>query len=128
MSDMVTNRSAISDIADNKHFEFTLSENIAALIEYKNANITRQTQETTDIAAALVNVKWMNRRDLHPWRVQEEIYGLTLAEIVKIHPDLADKMIQRLETHYQRIKAEEADTLSITRSLADNSWERSLLK
>lgn len=127
MSDTVNNISSASDITDNKNSEFRLSENIIALVEIRNANITRQTQETTDIASALVNLKWMNRQDLHPWLVKEEIYGVVLAEIVTAHPELQDNILKRLENHYQRIKAEEAETLSITRSLADGCWQGSLL-
>jgi len=117
----------ISSVTDNTDAEFKLSENIAALVEFKNANITKQTQETTDITSALVNLKWMNRRDLHPWLVKEEIYGSVLAAIVKTHPEHEAQVIERLERHYQRIKAEEAGTLSITRSLADDNWQGSLL-
>ncbi|MCS3431333.1 cytoplasmic protein [Klebsiella sp. BIGb0407] len=127
MSNTINNISAESDSGDNKNQKFHLSENIAALIEIKNINITRQTQETTDITSALVNLKWMNRQDLHPWLVKEEIYGTVLAEIVKRHPQLQHQINQRLEQHYQRIKAEEAQTLSITRSLAEGCWQGSIL-
>jgi len=127
MSDTVNNISSAPDINDNKNSEFRLSENIIALVEIRNANITRQTQETTDIASALVNLKWMNRQDLHPWLAKEEIYGVVLAEIIAAHPELQDNILKRLENHYQRIKAEEAETLLITRSLADGSWQGSLL-
>jgi len=127
MSNIIKSISSVSDIDDNKNPEFTLSENIAALIEMKNANITRLTQETTDITSALVNLKWMNRQNLHPWLVKEEIYGAVLAEIVTRHPELQHNISERLEQHYQRIKAEEAETLSITRSLADGCWQGSIL-
>lgn len=127
MGNTINNISAESDSSDNKNQGFNLSENIAALIEIKNINITRQTQETTDITSALVNLKWMNRQDLHPWLVKEEIYGTVLAEIVTRHPQLQHQINQRLEQHYQRIKAEEAETLSITRSLADGCWQGSIL-
>lgn len=128
MSKIINNLSSISDTNDNKHSEFRLSENIAALIEIKNANITSQTQETTDITSALVSLKWMNRHDLHPWLVKEEIYGAVLAKIIAQHPELQSGINQRLEQHYQRIKAEEAETLSITRSLAEGSWQGSTLQ
>lgn len=127
MSNIIKNISSESDINDNKTPEFSLSENIAALIEIKNANITRQTQEKTNITSALVNLKWMNRQDLHPWLVKEEIYGAVLAEIVTRYPALQHTISERLEQHYQRIKAEEAETLSITRSLADGCWQGSTL-
>lgn len=127
MSNIINNISSESDHSDNKNKEFNLSENITALIEIKNTNITKLTQETTDIPSALVNLKWMNRRDLHPWRIKEEIYGAVLAEIVTRHPQLKHQINQRLEQHYQRIKAEEAETLSITRSLADGCWQGSIL-
>lgn len=119
MSDIMTNPLPVSDITDNKNLEFKLSENIAALVEIKNENIIQQTQEITDITSALVNLKWMNRRDLHPSLVKEEIYGVILAEIVNMHPELQVDISERLEKHYQRIRAEEAETLSITRSLAE---------
>ncbi len=127
MSDIMTNPLPVSDITDNKNLEFKLSENIAALVEIKNENIIQQTQEITDITSALVNLKWMNRRDLHPSLVKEEIYGVILAEIVNMHPELQVDISERLEKHYQRIRAEEAETLSITRSLAEGCWKGSLL-
>lgn len=112
---------------DNTQPELMLSENLAALVEHKHANITRHTQEITDITSALVNLKWMNRRDLHPWLIKEEIYGLILAAMMKAHPERQAEITERLEYHYQRIKAEEANTLSITRSLADDNWHGSVL-
>lgn len=127
MSEIMTNPLPVSDITDNKNLEFGLSENIATLVEIKNENIIQQTQGVTDITSALVNLKWMNRRDLHPSLVKEEIYGVILAEIVKVHPELQADISERLEKHYQRIRAEEAETLSITRSLAEGAWKGSLL-
>lgn len=125
MKDIVKDIASTADINNNKTQEFELSKNIAALVEMKNANITKQTEETTDITSALLNLKWMNRQDLHPWLVKEEIYGATLTEIVKAHPELQNRIAERLETHYQRIRAKEADTLTITRRLAENSWRGS---
>lgn len=125
--DIVTTVSSTPDITCNNSPEFKLSENIAALVELKNANITKQTQETTDITSALISLKWMNRHDLHPWIVKEEVYGLILAAVMKAHPERRAQIIERLESHYQRIKTEEAETLSITRSLAEDHWQSSLL-
>ncbi|WP_300004848.1 cytoplasmic protein [uncultured Cedecea sp.] len=127
MSNIIKNTTSTDNIDDNKNSKFRLSENITALIENKNANITKQTQETTDITSALVNLKWLNRQDLHPWRVKEEIYGAVLAEIITQYPELQPSINERLEQHYQRLKAEEAETLSITRGLADGCWHGSTL-
>ncbi|MBS0849249.1 cytoplasmic protein [Citrobacter sp. JGM124] len=115
------------DTVDSSDAECQLTANIAALVDFRNANITRQTQEITPIPSALVNLKWMNRRDIHPLRVKEEIYGLVLATVVKANPTQEAKILELLEKHYQRIKAEEAETLTITRRLADGSWQGSLL-
>ena len=127
MNNMVTNIPSASDTLVNTDATLKLSENIAALIKLKNANITKQTQVTTPITSALVNLKWMNRRDLQPWLVKEEIYGLVLTAIVQARPECKTQVIELLEKHYQRIKTEEADTLSITRRLADDNWQGSLL-
>ncbi|MBU4683781.1 cytoplasmic protein [Cedecea davisae] len=112
---------------DNKDHEFTLSKNMAVLVRLKNENITRNTQRVTDITSALVDLKWMNRREIYPWRVKEEVYGAVLEEILSGQPKLKEQILKRLEGHYQRLKEHETETLSITRGLAEKTWKSSTL-
>lgn len=122
MGDNMTNKSLVRETQDTGDTECQLTANIAALTTIRNANIARQTQASS-IASALVDLKWMNRRDLHPLLVKEESYGLVLATIARMHPAQEVRIIELLEKHYQRIKAKEAETLTITRSLADHNWQ-----
>ncbi|EPF13803.1 MULTISPECIES: hypothetical protein [Cedecea] len=112
---------------ENKDHEFTLSKNMAILVRLKNENITRNTQKVTDITSALVDLKWMNRREIYPWRVKEEVYGAVLEEILSGQPKLKAQILKRLEGHYQRLKEQETETLSITRGLAEKTWKSSTL-
>ncbi|NIY47826.1 cytoplasmic protein [Cedecea colo] len=103
--------------------EFALNENINALVALRNENIARYTQENTDITAALVDLKWKNRREMYPMRCKEEIYGAVLSEIIASQPHLKQTIIARLEEKYQQIRADEAQTLSITRGLIEGTYK-----
>lgn len=102
-------------------FEFTLNENINALVVLKNENIAQYTQENTDITSALVELKWKNRREIYPMRFKEEVYGAVLSEIIASQPHLKQMIITRLEENYQQIRTDEAQTLSITRGLLEGT-------
>ncbi len=115
--------SKISVINSENHPEFALNENINALVVLKNETITHYTQENTDITSALVDLKWKNRREIYPMRFKEEVYGAVLSEIIAAHPHLKQTIIARLEEKYQQIRADEAQTLSITRGLIEGSYK-----
>ncbi len=104
-------------------FEFTLNQNINALIILKNENIAQYTQDVTDITSALVDLKWKNRREIYPLRFKEEVYGAVLSEIIHSQPKLKQIIISRLEKNYQQIKTREAQTLSITRGLIEGTYK-----
>lgn len=104
-------------------FEFTLNQNINALIILKNENIAQYTQDVTDITSALVDLKWKNRREIYPLRFKEEVYGAVLSEIIHSQPKLKQIIISRLEENYQQIKTREAQTLSITRGLIEGTYK-----
>lgn len=127
MTESVINQPASLSGNENKDHEFTLSKNIAILVRLKNENITRNTQEVTDITSALIDLKWMHRREIYPWRTKEEVYGAVLEEILNTHPKLKEQILRRLEGHYQRLKEHETETLSITRGLAEKTWKSSTL-
>ncbi|WP_052050113.1 hypothetical protein [Cedecea neteri] len=127
MAEPIKKQPVLISADENKDHEFTLSKNIAILVRLKNENITRNTQEVTDITSALIDLKWMNRREIFPWRAKEEVYGAVLEEILSHHPKLKEQIIKRLEGHYQRLKEQEAQTLSMTRGLAEKTWKSSTL-
>jgi len=119
-----TNQSPLleKNAASADDFEFTLNQNINALIMLKNENIAQYTQDVTDITSALVDLKWKNRREIFPLRFKEEVYGAVLSEIINSQPQLKQIIISRLEAHYQQIKTREAQTLSITRGLIEGTY------
>ncbi|WP_435946234.1 cytoplasmic protein [Dryocola sp. BD586] len=119
-----TNQSPLleKNAASADDFEFTLNQNINALIMLKNENIAQYTQDVTDITSALVDLKWKNRREIFPLRFKEEVYGAVLSEIINSQPQLKQVIISRLEAHYQQIKTREAQTLSITRGLIEGTY------
>lgn len=113
-----------NEAIDNKsQVEFTLNQNIKALVNLKNDNITQYTQENTDITSALVNLKWKNRHQMYSLRFKEEVYGAVLSEIISHQPHLARMIISRLEENYQQRRANEADTLSLTRELLEGTYQ-----
>lgn len=124
MSELSQTTQVDTDVIDNdSQREFTLNQNIKALVHLKNDNITQYTQEITDITSALVNLKWKNRSDLYPLRFKEEVYGAVLSEIISSQPHLTQMILSRLEENYQQYKANEADTLSLTRKLLEASYQ-----
>ncbi|ECC8922387.1 cytoplasmic protein [Salmonella bongori] len=108
---------------DHKSDEFILKENLAALIASKNATLEKVTQEVVSIPAALVRLKWQNRREIYALQVKEEIYGATINAIIEQRPELRDKIMSRLESDWQHLLAREAATLRLTRKLSDGGYQ-----
>lgn len=107
---------------DNKSDQFVLKQNLAALIANKNALLESVAQDDTSIPAALVRLKWQNRREMYALQVKEEIYGATINAIVRQHPELQDKIMAKLESSWQRLLARETATLRLTRKLAEGNY------
>lgn len=108
---------------DYKSDEFILKENLAVLIASKNATLEKVTQEVVSIPAALVRLKWQNRREIYTLQVKEEIYGATINAIIEQRPELRDKIMSRLESNWQHLLAREAATLRLTRKLSDGGYQ-----
>ncbi|HIF3589188.1 TPA: cytoplasmic protein [Salmonella enterica] len=106
---------------NHKSDEFILKQNLA-LIASKNATLEKVTQEVVSIPAALVRLKWQNRREIYALQVKEEIYGATINAIIEQHPELRDKIMSRLESDWQHLLARETATLRLTRKLADGDY------
>ncbi|KFB99207.1 putative cytoplasmic protein [Trabulsiella guamensis ATCC 49490] len=94
-------------------------QNLTVLINEKNAAIEHTAQAAMSIPAALVKMKWQNRRDIYAWQVKEEIYGAAIEEIIARKPELKEKLLARIEANYQHILAREAATLRLSRKLAE---------
>lgn len=107
---------------DNKSDQFILKQNIAALIANKNAVLESVAQEVTSIPAALVRLKWQNRREIYALQVKEEIYGAAINAIIRQTPELHNKIMARLESTWQYLLARETATLRLTRKLADGNY------
>lgn len=105
--------------------EFILEHNKEALILSKNETIARIAHEMISIPAALVRLKWQNRREIYPLQVKEEIYGAAINAIIELKPDLRDKIMGRLEANYQHLLAREAATLRLSRKLSDGDYHTS---
>jgi hypothetical protein len=115
-------------VLDNhKSDEFILKQNIEALIQNKNATIQRIAHELVSIPAALVRLKWQNRREIYAFQVKEEIYGATINAIIESRPELLEKIMARLEANYQHILARETATLRISRKLADEEYRTAVV-
>lgn len=113
---------------DNKDSdEFILKQNIDALILNKNTTIQRIAHELISIPAALVRLKWQNRREIYAYQVKEEIYGATINAVIQAHPELLEKIMGRLEANYQYIVARETATLRISRKLADEEYRTAVV-
>ena len=106
---------------ENKSDQFILKQNLAALIANKNAVLESVAQEVTSIPAALVRLKWQNRREIYALQVKEEIYGAAINAIIKQNPALGDKIMARLESTWQHLLARETATLRQTRKLAEGN-------
>ena len=79
------------------------------------------------IPAALVRLKWQNRREIYAIQVKEEIYGATINAIIEERPELLEKIMARLEANYQYILARETATLRISRKLADEEYRTAVV-
>jgi len=128
--------SKVKEVEDNdvylvfdshKSDEFILKQNIEALIQNKNITTQRIAHELVSIPAALVRLKWQNRREIYAIQVKEEIYGATINAIIESRPELQEKIMARLEANYQYILAREAATLRISRKLADEEFRTAVV-
>ncbi|HDS4827046.1 TPA: cytoplasmic protein, partial [Citrobacter koseri] len=99
-----------------------LKQNLKALIANKNATLEQVAQEIVSIPAALVRLKWQNRREIYALQVKEEIYGSVINTIIEQHPEMRDKIMARLESTYQHLLARETATLRLTRKLSDGDY------
>jgi hypothetical protein len=100
-------------------------QNLTVLINEKNAAIEQTAQAVVSIPAALVKMKWQNRRDIYAWQVKEEIYGAAIEEIIARKPELKEKLLARIEANYQHILARETATLRLSRRLAEGQLRTS---
>ena len=110
---------------DKKSDEFILKQNLDALKNAKNVEMTRITQDLVSIPATLVRLKWQNRREIYALQVKEEIYGAVINAIMEHRPDLKEKLLGRLETNYQSLLARETATLRLTRKLSEGEYHTS---
>lgn len=109
-------------LTDKNSDEFILKHNKEALILSKNETIARIAHELVSIPAALVRLKWQNRREIYPLQVKEEIYGAVINAIIELKPELRDKILGRLEANYQHLLARETATLRLSRKLSDGEY------
>ncbi|WP_342323572.1 cytoplasmic protein [Kosakonia sp. BYX6] len=121
----VENNNVYINYDETKSDEFILKQNIDALVQSKNATIEQIARELVSIPAALVRLKWQNRRETYPLQVKEEIYGATIAAIIEQQPELLEKIMGRLEANYQHIVKREAATLRLSRKLSDGEYHTS---
>ncbi|WP_200552392.1 cytoplasmic protein [Kosakonia sp. LAM2021] len=112
-------------LEEKKSDEFILKQNKEALILSKNETIQRIARELISIPAALVRLKWQNRREIYPLQVKEEIYGAVIDAIIAQKPELRDKIMGRLEANYQYILSRETATLRLSRKLSDGEYRTS---
>lgn len=110
---------------NHKSDEFILKQNLDALIKHKNDEMTRIAQDMVSIPAALVRLKWENRREIYSLQVKEEIYGSMINALMELKPELKEKIMGRLESNYQHMLTRESATLRLTRKLADGGYHTS---
>ncbi|RXJ17724.1 cytoplasmic protein [Lelliottia nimipressuralis] len=110
---------------NHKSDEFILKQNLDALIKHKNDEMTRIAQDMVSIPAALVRLKWENRREIYSLQVKEEIYGAMINAVISLKPELKEKIMGRIESNYQHLLSREASTLRLTRKLADGGYHTS---
>lgn len=96
-----------------------LAHNLQALKDEKSMVIEEMAKALVSVPAALVRMKWQYRREIYAFQVKEEIYGATLAEIVRRTPELKEKILAHIEASYQHILAREVATLRLSRKLCD---------
>lgn len=121
----VDNNNVYLALEEKKSDEFILKQNKEALILSKNETIQRIARELVSIPAALVHLKWQNRREIYPLQVKEEIYGAVIDAIIAQKPELRDKIMGRLEANYQYILSRETATLRLSRKLSDGEFRTS---
>lgn len=121
----VDNNNVYLSFSNSNSDEFILKQNREALVQSKNDTIARIAQELVSIPAALVRLKWQNRREIYPLQVKEEIYGAVINAVIAQKPELRDKIFGRLEANYQYILAREAATLRLSRKLSDGEYRTS---
>ncbi|MDZ7323487.1 cytoplasmic protein [Kosakonia sacchari] len=121
----VDNNNVYLALEEKKSDEFILKQNKEALILSKNETIQRIARELISIPAALVRLKWQNRREIYPLQVKEEIYGAVIDAIIAQKPELRDKIMGRLEANYQYILSRETATLRLSRKLSDGEFRTS---
>ncbi|WP_313487311.1 cytoplasmic protein [Pseudescherichia sp.] len=122
MNKKIDNNNVYLTLDETKSDEFILKQNLDALIHNKNETIQRIARESLSIPAALIRLKWQNRREIYVLQVKEEIYGAAIDEIIALHPDLREKIMAKLETNYQHLLERETATLRLTRKLADGEY------
>lgn len=122
MDKEIKNNNVYLTLDETKTDEFILKQNLDALIQNKNETIQRIARESVSIPAALIKLKWQNRREIYALQVKEEIYGAAINEIIALCPDLEEKIMTTLETNYQHILEREAATLRLTRKLSDGEY------
>ncbi|WP_312268570.1 cytoplasmic protein [Pseudescherichia sp.] len=122
MNKKIDNNNVYLTLDETKSDEFILKQNLDALIQNKNETIQRIARESLSIPAALIRLKWQNRREIYVLQVKEEIYGAAIDEIIALHPDLREKIMAKLETNYQHLLERETATLRLTRKLADGEY------
>lgn len=121
----VDNNNVYLTLDNKKSDEFILKQNLDALKNTKNVEMTRITQDLISIPATLVRLKWQNRREIYSLQVKEEIYGAVINAIIDQRPELKDKILGRLEANYQYLLARETATLRLTRKLSDGDYRTS---
>lgn len=106
-------------LVDKNNDSVILQQNLESLIKDKNTAIESSAKALVSIPAALVKMKWQNRREIYAFQVKEEIYGAALVAIIARHPELKEKILADIEARYQHLYNREAATLQMTRRLAD---------
>lgn len=124
----IENNNVYINYSESKSDEFILKQNIDALVQSKNETIQRIAQDLVSIPAALVRLKWQNRREIYPLQVKEEIYGAAIAAIIEQHPELREKIMGRLEANYQHLVSRESATLRWSRKLSEGVYRTSTVQ
>ncbi len=121
----IEENNAYLTLDNKKSDEFILEQNLEALRNTKNEEMTRITQDLVSIPATLVRLKWQNRREIYALQVKEEIYGSVINALIEQRPELKEKLLGRLEANYQYLLARETATLRLTRKLSDGEYRTS---
>lgn len=124
MKDIEENNAYLT-LDNKKSDEFILEQNLEALRNKKNEEMTRITQDLVSIPATLVRLKWQNRREIYALQVKEEIYGAVINALIEQRPELKEKILGRLEANYEYLLARETATLRLTRKLSDGEYRTS---